>query len=734
MASIGISGQFALTRLTLCLGLAFGSSLAFAQNTVEPVITAQPVGRLKEVVISASRVEEDAGQVAATVTVVTSEDADRRNASNLEELLEDEVGISVRALPSRVQTAFTGTGRGGNEGINIRGLEGDQVSMLVDGVSLPSAYSFGSVQSGRGDYLDPEGYKQVEIVRGAASTQYGSSGLAGSVMFVTKEPEDYLVGGNTEQFRLKAGYASASKSVQVAPSFAFAAGDLKGLVLASMRSGHETESMGANTSSSSSRTAANPQDSRAGYVLAKLKQKVSADHALKLTLESLHRKTETDSLSTRSSTIADDDSTDTTRRTLAKVDWRHTPRGSWYDVLDVSLYGQVSQSDQLGVQTRPASTPATRSRDAAYNEQATGVSAQFESNWGQATQHRLVYGADFKRSAYDMVVQRTGDFNTPVKYFPDTDSTSGGAFLQDEITLGPVKLTPGLRYDYYQFTPQRVATGYVATYETLSDEALSPKLGVNWTLQPDLSVYGLYSRGFRAPKAGQINGSFSNSASSYVYVGNSKLKSERSDSLEFGVRGQASGVKYSAAAFHGEYKDFIQESVNTGSCTIDSVTYTTCYQTQNLNRATISGFEVRGELALAPSWRATMAYAHVEGRSVSGNTQDNLATVDPDKFVGTLHYSPVGNWGLGARMTAVDRKNMAQSTAGVVPGGYTVFDLSAWYQPAKSTQVSVGLYNLFDKKYVRWADVRDLAASSAATVDAYTQPGRNLSINVIHNF
>jgi hemoglobin/transferrin/lactoferrin receptor protein len=46
----------------------------------------------------------------------------------------------------------------------------------------------------------------------------------------------------------------------------------------------------------------------------------------------------------------------------------------------------------------------------------------------------------------------------------------------------------------------------------------------------------------------------------------------------------------------------------------------------------------------------------------------------------------------------------------------------------------VGLYNLFDKKYVRWADVRDLAASASGTVDAYTQPGRNFTISLTHSF
>ena len=44
-----------------------------------------------------------------------------------------------------------------------------------------------------------------------------------------------------------------------------------------------------------------------------------------------------------------------------------------------------------------------------------------------------------------------------------------------------------------------------------------------------------------------------------------------------------------------------------------------------------------------------------------------------------------------------------------------------------------GNFNVFDKKYAWWSDVRGLAASSA-TLDAYTQPGRNLSVSLTGTF
>jgi len=44
-----------------------------------------------------------------------------------------------------------------------------------------------------------------------------------------------------------------------------------------------------------------------------------------------------------------------------------------------------------------------------------------------------------------------------------------------------------------------------------------------------------------------------------------------------------------------------------------------------------------------------------------------------------------------------------------------------------------GVFNLTDRKYWLWQDIRGLAASSTVR-DAYTQPGRNGSVSISYRF
>lgn len=709
-----------LTQVAMLVALACTGPAVWAQESS---------GTLKTVVISASRMEQDANELPATMTVIGAAEIDQKMATDLKDLMQDETGVSVRALPHRTQTASPGTGRAGNEGINIRGLEGDQVRLQVDGVSLPSSYSFGPIVTGRGDSIDPEGYKQVEILRGAASTQYGSDGLAGSVSFVTKEPEDLLPDGRAQQFTLKSSYSSADNSLQVAPSFAFKGDALQGLIVTSMRRGEETSTMGSNSTTGSSRTEANPQSNRSDYVLGKLKYKVSADHTIKLTMESMQKVTNTDELSQLSTSVRNEQSRDAVKRNLLKLDYQFTPMNTWFDVLDLGIYGQTSETAQLSWQNVVPGTYSYRTRNNWYDENSAGVTVQLESNWGDATKHRLVYGADARWAQMSMLsnaYQNTGTYTARSQYFPDTDARNMGVFVQDEIKMGELTLTPGLRYDSYSLTPNIGPLNSSAVkYGNLSDGGASPKLGATWAIQPALTLFSQYSHGFRAPKADQVNGGYTGTG--YQFIGNPNLKSENSDSIEFGLRGTGSNFKYSAAAFFGKYKDFISQTNTTSSGT-------TYYQYVNLNQVTLSGLELRGEWNVSPTVRLSAAYAHTEGVQNNGSKDSYLATVDPDKLIAGLHYAPRTQWGLSSQLTLVERNIHAPTSSGVVPGGYGVLDLTGWYQFSKATKLNAGLYNVFDKKYIQWADIRDLSAANASQADAYSATGRNFKISVIHNF
>jgi hemoglobin/transferrin/lactoferrin receptor protein len=116
-------------------------------------------------------------------------------AADIKDLIRFEPGVSVHRAPARFGAASGTTGRDGNAGFNIRGLEGNRVLVQVDGVRVPDGFEFGAQSAGRGDYVDLGLVKSVEILRGPPSALYGSDGLAGAVSFITSDPDDFLKNG-----------------------------------------------------------------------------------------------------------------------------------------------------------------------------------------------------------------------------------------------------------------------------------------------------------------------------------------------------------------------------------------------------------------------------------------------------------------------------------------------------------------------------------------------------------
>ena len=736
MTYVGVSQQFSLTKLSLCLGLVWANGAVLAQVQSEAGVA------LRDVVVSASRVEQEANTVPATITTISADTIAIENPTDLEELLKSEVGVSVRSQPNRASGVFSAVGRGGNEGINIRGLEGDQVRLQVDGVSLPSGYASGPFAAGRGNTLDPEGYKRVELLRGASSTQFGSDGLAGAVSFVTKEPADLLTLGKPQQFTLKSSYASVDHSFQLAPSFAFKGDSVQGLVLASVRRGSETSNMGTQSASNASRTAPNPADNAADYVLAKLELTPSAAHRVVLTAESINRRANTDILSFfgdpfAAATLKNVDVREDLKRDLLKLDYRWLPTGTWFDVLSASMYGQTSNNQQYGYEAR-STAPLVRTRDTQYGEDTLGGSVQLETYWGNAVAHRLVYGVDASLTKVSSVKNGYNSSGTPFvanKSFPDTDYQVFGAFVQDEISLGSIALTPGVRYDSFKLKPQPDALygiNNATDPSALSGSALSPKLGAVWRVAPMAHVFAQYAHGFRAPKPSQVNGGVTNltAASPYTSIGNPNLKPESSDSVELGLRGRDGTRSYSVAVFRGKYKDFIASNI---LMTDNTAPTPDVFQSVNLNNVTISGFEARGDWVFAKNWRLNAAYAHAQGDSEANGVSTPLLTIDPDKLIFGVRYDRGTEWGLASQVTAVERKQRNPNSNNITSAGFAVVDLSGWYHFSKATRLTVGVNNLLDSKYVEWADVRDLAATSQV-IDAYTQPGRNFKVSLTHSF
>ena len=84
---------------------------------------------LDEVTVTATRLESRIGEVPATVSTYSSQRIETLLAQNIKDLVRFEPGVSVRSSPARFTAAGSSTGRDGNSGFNVRGLEGGLLTM-----------------------------------------------------------------------------------------------------------------------------------------------------------------------------------------------------------------------------------------------------------------------------------------------------------------------------------------------------------------------------------------------------------------------------------------------------------------------------------------------------------------------------------------------------------------------------------------------------------------------------
>ncbi len=248
------------TPVALALAAIFSSTAVAGPADTPPEPASADARPLGEITISATRTARSTEAVPNTVTVHDRQRLRQRDARDLKDLLEQDVDIAVRASTPRFTAAGASSGRAGNEGINIRGLEGNQVLMSLDGIRLPQSFSFGAFASGRVDYLDTELLAGAEVLRGPASTQFGSDGLGGALLLRTLSAEDLLTGGRRQSGFVSAGAASVDRSTKLSAGGAAAFGPWTVLLAGVTRQGHGLRTQGDDESPNAKRTAVNPTD------------------------------------------------------------------------------------------------------------------------------------------------------------------------------------------------------------------------------------------------------------------------------------------------------------------------------------------------------------------------------------------------------------------------------------------------------------------------------------------
>lgn len=754
--------------------LALSGATAFAAD-VPAAPSDDQVDTVAPVTVVATRTATRVDEVPATVSVFTTETIEAMLATDIKDLIRFEPGVSVVSQPSRFGAALGAAGRAGNEGFTIRGLGGDRVLMVVDGVRTPDGFVFGAQSVGRGGYSDLDLMKSVEILRGPASALYGSDGVAGAVSFTTKDPGDLLGAGRNFGARARVGYNSADEGLTEGLALAGRAGTLSGMIAYTHRDSSETETQGEATGEEvtstggityANRTLANPQENSSDAVLAKLVWDFAPNQSLRLTYETYQADSDYDVLSGRTTrTVAATPPTaatavlgltaaDTTERNRASLDWRFS-EAFGLDEGQVSVYGQEAKTRQYTYEDRVG---VDRIRDNQFNNEVFGASAFARKTLALGgTEHRVTFGGDWSRTTQEGVrdgaVPPAGE-TFPTSAFPKTDYTLSGVFVQDEIALagGDLRIIPALRYDAYELSTEADPL-YLGTRADQDDSHVSPKLGVVWQATPQFQVFANAAEGFKAPTPSQVNNYFANLAFGYTSAPNPDLDPETSRSIELGVRlrdaaalnGRLSGQ---LVAFKSDYDDFISQQVTSGAGTpADPLVY----QFVNFSSVEVQGLEARAELEWDNGVRVRFAGAWADGDQTDAGVTRSLSTIDPIKLVWGLGYTaPEADWGAEGIVTWSARKDRKDTdgmscygAAGVgcfVNDAFALVDLTAYWNLTDQVTARLGVFNLFDQKYSWWSDVRGVGRvavpgvagqfTNPASVDAYTQPGRNLGLSL----
>ncbi|WP_223786613.1 TonB-dependent hemoglobin/transferrin/lactoferrin family receptor [Marinicella meishanensis] len=745
-----------MKKFVTCTALAMGIVTALQEVRAEEDESLE----LEKVTVTANRTSKTLDELSNKASVITAEEIDKYLHQDIRDLVRYEPGVTV-----------SGLGRFGLSGFNIRGIGGDRVLTLVDGAPIADEFSFGPALSARRNYIDVDALKAVEIVRGPASSLYGSNAIGGLVTFITKDPSDYYQGSDDQQYvSIKSGWDSSDASFDHTFTYAGGGDRFQGMVVGTHRHGEATQSyFTADRSTGANRMSANPIDNTEVNWLGKMVFQASADHTFKFTAEKYQADVDTSVLTQAGSVVFGTvklsvDAKDSRDRNRFSFEYLGTPSTAMFDEVNVNVYFQNSDSAQNTFEERlsPAQVRQTRTRNSFYEQDNRGFKVSFIKDIDTPVGQQWVYGIDYDFSdiqtlrAGQTIATQTGEIipetsNFPTRDFPNSEYQSLGLFVQNELSFlgGRLSIIPSLRWDDFKLTPI-VDDIYLSgnsgspTPAAYSESELSSKLGFIHRFTDQWAVFGQYAEGFKAPPIDAVNTGFTNFAGGYTTLPNPDLNPESSKTTELGLRFKGEQHQVELSFYRSRYEDFIESLAFRG---FNPTTGLLEFQARNLDEAEIVGFELRGHLDLAnfhEGMHLQYAYAHSDGEDDTTGLPIN--TVQPESLVVGLGYdAPSGRWGSELIMTVNDRKTDIDDSAiqpadpadPAVPAfntpGFSTYDWVGYYNLRDNLRVNWGIFNLTDKQYWQWNDVL-LQPAGAANLARLTQPGRNASLTVRYEF
>ncbi len=365
---------------------------------------------------SAARDYRDILDTPAPATVLEADDIAGRAPSTYDDLLGDIPGVNIGGGPRAI-----------SQEPNIRGFDDGQVVIRVDG----ARQTFNAGHRGR-FFTDPEALKRVEVLRGGASTLYGSGAMGGVIALETKDADDFLAPDQTFGGRVGGAWSSQGNEFLAHGAVAARWNRFDAMGFLSWRP------MGSDLEDGDGASILNSEINTRSAI-AKLGFEPNDANRFEASFQAYRDDGATPPNANAASTPSTVVNRELDHRS-GRLQWDYAPAGS--DLWDLTALAWVTRVELS--EDRPADGRSDDTEQTTYGFEAANVS---RLNPGLPV--TLSYGAEVYQDDYS--ASRDGAVRLQS---PDATMTFAAVFAQGDIELGHgVTLTPGLRYDHYTVDP-----------------------------------------------------------------------------------------------------------------------------------------------------------------------------------------------------------------------------------------------------------------------------------------
>jgi len=635
---------------TLLVGALVLNSSAFADASAPNDDLEKELAYLaaeRQVVVTASKMEEHVDKTIATTTVITQDDIAHIGARNLLDVLRLVPGIGI------TQSQF------GWREIEVRGVKtlvSEKVQIMLNGHPLDhNLQNAGSTWVY--DDLPVDTIKRVEVVRGPGSALYGANAFLAVINIITQNAKDldglHTSAGwgsfDTQQYRASWG-KQFNNSAEAALHFNFT--DTNGI-----NSPIPADSLSVQGLKSSA-----PGKSQLTEGRYDLEWQLGYKD-FKLDGRYINKKAGTFFGAT--SILSDSRTQQDYNNYFLRLSRNWKIKDNF--TVDTQIFHDFFSYDNLW---QFAPSQFTR---AGLEDTRTG--GEIQANYHINDTQTLISGFSYAKERQGNLVDESGADPQHLRPSPsvaeERTRNRWGVYIEDVWDpLKNLRLTLGARYDRYN--------DFGGTF--------NPRMGFNWEFIKNYSLKFSYGTAYRAPAFGELG-----SANNPVLLGNSALQPEEVKTFETGIiTHPVKGLMVQATYYHSAINHIIAPVSGNAAA----------FQYENSGSVVAEGVELETRYDFDGSLQGSYLIAnHVVQHSIQLGRQ--LADVPRHRTNLIANWAFDSTWSSFAHVLIKDNtlRNLGD-TRNNVPG-YALLDVGLLGKNmfGKKVDISFNVYNLFDKRY-----------------------------------